>query len=61
MESLAINRDHFPSNKNKQSVTLEVFDNQGTNFHYMISRKIDSSYCSLFILRGAFLSHEFYI
>ena len=61
MESLLIDRDHPPLNKNKQYLPLELFDNLGTNFHHMISREIDSCCCSSFILRVVLLSHEFYI
>ena len=61
MESLLINRDHPPLNKNKKSLPLELFDSYGTKFHHMISRKIDSFCCRPFILRVVLLSHEFYI
>ena len=53
MESLLINRDHPPLNKNKQSYV--------TKFHHMISREIDSFCCSSFILRVVLLSHAFCI
>ena len=61
MESLLINRDHPPLNKNKQSLPLELFDSSGTIFHHIISCEIDSFCCSSFILRAIILSHEFYI
>ena len=61
MESLLINRDHPPLNKNKQSLPLELFDSEGTKFHHMGSREIDSFCCSPFILRVVLLSHEFYL
>ena len=60
-ESLLINRDHLPLNKNKQSLPLELFDSKGTKFHHMISHKIRSSCCSSFILRVVLFIHEFYI
>ena len=61
MESLLINGDHPPLNKNKQSLPLELFDSYGTKFHNMISHEIDSFCCSSFILRVVVLSHEFHI
>ena len=61
MESLLINRDYPPLNKNKQSLPLELFDSKETKLHHIISHKIDSSCCSSFILRRVLLSHDFYI
>ena len=40
MESLLINRDHPPLNKNKQSLLLELFDSYGTEFHHMIAVRL---------------------
>ena len=59
MKSRLINRDHPTLNKNKQSLSLELFDSEGTKFPHMISRKIDSSGCGSFILRGVLLLHQF--
>ena len=39
-------RDYSPLNKNNCSISLELFDSQGTTFHHLISRKIDSFGCS---------------
>ena len=44
--NILINKDYSPLNKNSQSLLLKFFDSQGTNFHYMINRKIDLSGCS---------------
>ena len=54
-------RDHPPLKKNKQSLSLELFDSLGTKFHHMISCEVDSFCCSSFILSIVLLSHEFYI
>ena len=40
MESLLINRDHPPLNKNKQSLPLELFDSYGAKFHHMIAVRL---------------------
>ena len=61
MESFLINRDHLPSNKNRQSLPSELFDSQGIKFPDIISCEIDSFCCSSFILKVALLSNEFYI
>ena len=44
MESLLINRDHPPFNKNRHSLPLELFDDWGTSFYHMIA--VDWSDCS---------------
>ena len=61
MKSPLINGDHPPLHKNKQCLPLERFDNSETKSDYLISRNIDSSDRSSFILIGILLLHEFYI
>ena len=47
MERLLINRDHPPLNNNRHSLLLELFDDWGTYFYYMMA--MDWSDCGLLI------------
>lgn len=59
MRSFLNNRGHPSLNKNNPSFPLEVLDNQGTKFHHMNNRKIDTFGCSSFILNSIVLLHIF--
>ena len=41
MESLLIDRNHPPLNKNMNLYLSKLFDNQGTKFHHMMSHEND--------------------
>ena len=61
MDNHFVNRDYPPLNKSKQSLPLKLFNSQGAIFHQLMNCKIDLPGCSSFILRGIFLSQEFYM
>ena len=59
MESLLINRDQPPLNKDRHSLPLELFDDWDILFYPMIA--VDLSNCSLWYHIGIILSNEWYL